>query len=256
MTPYVAGAASSTFVDCTTHTSDRASVASEERRPEQPENLAEAYGPWGPDGLPESVMRLVSDWFARAFDAFRASDAFGNLSEEQRLLSLAILRNFVLMMLVEVGETPQEWSASGLDFLFGDLVPHDVAQPEGYDESFASVLHVFLVWLADAGHLPHARSLAADLRQYLPQAHERCDCGIRTEALDMAERVMEETGLRPESLHDRAIYIARYTEMVSGALDDQSQRTPEAVSAVPMGMSMLCPCGSGRRFDRCCGGVN
>lgn len=201
-------------------------------------------------------MRLVSDWFARAFDAFRASDAFEQLSADQQMLSLGILRNFVLMMLVEVGETPQEWSASGLDFLFGELLPHDVAQPAGYDAAFGPVLQTFLVWLADAGHLPHARGLAADLQQYLPQAHERCDCGIRTEALDMAERVMSETGLRPESLHDRAIYIARFTEMISGALDEQSQRSPQAVSVMPMGMSMLCPCGSGRRFDRCCGGVN
>lgn len=216
----------------------------------------EQFGPWGREGVPEPVMRLVSDWFVRAYDGFYAGAHYRNLNALQQRYAYAIARSLVLMLLVDVGETPREWSRQGFEFAFDELLPHDVHQTKDYEVAFVPVSIAFLSWLADVGALPQARQLADVVKSFAPVGEERCGCPIRNEAVDVGDRVMRDSGLNPVSLLDRAVYIAKYTEALCGEMDKNLAALHEAGDKQTLVLDLTCPCGSGKKFDDCCGGVN
>lgn len=216
----------------------------------------EEFGPWGREGVPEPVMRLVSDWFVRAYDGFFVSDAWRQLDATQQRYAYAVTRSLVMMLLVDVGETPREWSRQGMEFAFDELLPHDVHQTRDYEVAFVPVCIAFLNWLADVKALPQARQLADVVKSFQPVGDERCGCQIRNEAIDVGDRVMRDSGLDPASLLDRAIYIAKYTETLCGEIDKNLTSHHEPGDAHSLVLDLLCPCGSGKKFDECCGGVN
>ncbi len=227
----------------------------------EPQEDQQPYGPWGPDGVPEPVVRLVAGWTARAFDGFRTSPGWQELDDQDRIYAYSIIRSFVTMMLADCGETPNEWSRKSLDFCYQELLPHDYPQGRGYRVSFSRVLYRFLKWLDRDGILSRASSLADYVKDWLPEGHEQCDCAITTEVFDIGSRVMADSGLEFDSLRDTAVYIAKYTEALCGELGrEPAPATPQPgepfLDPSTLSLDLVCPCGSGKRFDKCCGGVN
>lgn len=216
----------------------------------------EGYGPWGAEGVPEPVMRLVADWFVRAYDKYFQSKHYRDLDATAQRYAYAITRSFTMMMLVDAGETPREWSKQGIEFAFDELLPHDVQQTRDYEQHFAPVTLSFLNWLAANKALPQAQQLADQVKTFLPVAAERCDCGIRNEPLDIAERIMSDSNLDSNSLLNRAVFIAKYTETICGEIEKSQERTHEPRDKQTLELDLTCPCGSGKKFDECCGGVN
>ena len=162
-----------------------------------------------------------------------------------------------MMMLVECGETPAEWTQRGVELVFEEILPHDYPQACGYERAFTSVVATFLDWLAAERHLVRARALADYVRQYLPHGYEMYGCEVNQSVFRVSNKVMGESGLNGASLADTAIYIATYTETVCGKFEREQEREDGSMmDPTNMMLTLMCPCGSGKRYDECCGRAN
>lgn len=215
-------------------------------------------GPWGSEGVPEPVYRLVMDWLARSTDDFLASTAARrDLEERERLVAVEAIRTFGTLMLVESGETPAEWTRRGLQWLLDEVLPHEYPHAGGadYPRLFVRVVHRWLDWLGERHRMPRALELAEVLAPYRADGYPVCDCATNREVFEVGARVMADADLDAGSLTDTALYIAKYTQAIMGETPEDPAGDPAAVfRPVPAGELPLCPCGSGRVADACCGG--
>jgi len=209
----------------------------------------------------EAIHKQVGGWF----DEFVGSPQYLPLTEIQRDKSPDIVRFFAEYGFRYVGMVPEKWDRSGLTECCVEVLPRKVSAELDFFQAVAPVLSAFFTLLAEKGLLSSARTLAktvADLDQEIVAASQNPRNWGPAKAFVMAA---EQAGI--DTCDQRALhqFMAEYNLRLLAQSSPRrsipvlplASRPAPAAPAVPakpnVGRNAPCPCGSGKKFKKCCG---
>ncbi len=210
----------------------------------------------------DAIHKQVGEWF----DCFVKSSQFEALTETQRNEASEIIRFFAEYSFRYIGMAPANWNRGGLTECCVDVLPRKVTAELAFFEAMAPVLSAFFTFLAEKSLLKNARALAktvAELHEAIVAASQDRRYWGPAKTFMMAA---QEAGvdLCDQKALDR--FMVTYNlQHLARQQEAPRMPAPPATSllgpAVPIrrsepkvGRNDPCPCGSGKKFKKCCGG--
>lgn len=209
----------------------------------------------------QDIHRRVGGWF----DAFVGSARYQRLSETERDKASGVVRFFTEYSFRYVGAAPEQWNRSVLTECCREILPRKVSAEPAFFQAIAPVLSAFFEFLADGKLLSNARDLSKaarelnegivaesrDERNWGPakafvMAAERA--GVNTCDQEAMTRFLLEHNLRQLS---RLNAVQEAPRPRPASLPGQT--TPVRYSQPKPGRNGPCPCGSGKKYKKCCG---
>jgi hypothetical protein len=196
------------------------------------------------DGAALEAERTVSEWY----DDFEGGDRFSDLDGDHRGMADSIVMHLGHLMHTYLGLAPDEWDADGLEELLLQVAPEKVTGNERFFRAVGPVLEAFFGHLEDRGLQPNAAELAARARvlrrRLVRHAMDRRRWGP-SKAMAMAA-ISEGVDLAdPEQ---RESFLRRQRARMAGTAYGHPRGDERKV-----GRNAPCPCGSGKKYKRCCG---
>jgi len=194
-----------------------------------------------PDALLRSARRTAASWSEGAFPIPDGSE----LLDEDRDLAEDIVLTVAELMATYQGELPHEWSASALMECLTEDVPRKISADNEYFDAIPDTMIALLEHLADTGELEQGRKLAKLVASEVD--------GIRRAARDperwgMAKNFVmaaQTEGVDPTDPRQMGGFIERWNQCAAPP--------PEPRRTTKIGRNQPCPCGSGKKYKRCCG---
>lgn len=209
----------------------------------------------------EAIHKQVGEWF----DDFIKSPQYEPLTEIQRDKAAGIVRFFAEYGYRYIGMAPAGWDRSGVSECCVEILPRKVSAELTFFQAVAPVLSAFFTFLSEKALLPNGRALAetvAELDQEIVAASQDPRNWGPAKAFVMAA---EEAGVntcdRQAMDHFMAVYNlrllaqmpARRPAPVLPTASLTAPTTPVHYSEPKTGRNDPCPCGSGKKFKKCCG---
>jgi hypothetical protein len=216
------------------------------------------------ESLPAKSGAKASAWY----DTFTASARFAGLSEEQKQRTWDVISFFTEYSAEQIGLGPEEWTPGSVTECCLEVLPRKVSAEADFFEVVAPVLSAFFYYLDDQGLLKRAKALAETVAPLGP----RILAAGRDPDLWGPAKTFAMGALRAGvDVGDEAAlqaYMLEYNErMVPKSLAASSQPAnppPESQTWQPpaptrrigpkVGRNDPCPCGSGKKYKKCCGG--
>jgi hypothetical protein len=190
------------------------------------------------------VEGTVSAWFSD----FEASDRFEGLGRQRRDMAESMVMHLGSLMHTYLGLTPAEWDAEALEEYLLRVAPEKVTANETYFRATGPVLEAFFGHLQDRGLQPNAAELASRARVLRRRlVRHAMDRRLWGPGKAMAMAAIEK-GVDLADPRQREAFLRR-----------QRRRARAADPGGPpgdeprVGRNARCPCGSGRKYKRCCG---
>jgi len=201
-------------------------------------------GEMAPDAEVRSAHRTVAAWCEGAFPT---SDEPAFIDED-RELAVDIVLGVAELMAVHQEELPHQWTASALMECLTEDAPRKISADDEWFDAVPDAMCALLEHAADAGELEQGRELA---KLVASQAHE-----IRRAASDPARWGMAKTvlmaaqaeGVDPMDSQQMEGFIERWNQRAT-----PPPTPPEPRRTTKIGRNQPCPCGSGKKYKRCCG---
>jgi len=210
----------------------------------------------------EAIHKQVGGWF----DDFVGSPQYQPFTEIQRDKAPAIVRFFAEYGYRHIGMAPEKWDRSGLTECCVEILPRKVTAELAFFQAVAPVLSAFFTFLAERGLLPNGRALAETVaaldREIVAASQDARNWGP-AKAFAMAA---EEAGV--DMCDKQAVdqFMAEYNSRLFAQMPARraapalptaqlaAPTTPVRHSEPKIGRNDPCPCGSGKKFKKCCGG--
>jgi uncharacterized protein YecA (UPF0149 family) len=199
----------------------------------------------------DEEFQEIQDTVEKWCDAFAETSHFKNLPESVREESWFITSVFGEQMYNYPFETPKEWSVSGLNEVIMDIFPRKITADASMFKAVEPVLTAFFQYLNEMGHIENADTLIKALKKAAPtmvkQATDSSNWGF---AKQFAMAAMKER----VDFEDKEA-MDRFTEMYNAQITSSTTfPAPQIGGFTPkVGRNEPCPCGSGRKYKRCCG---
>jgi len=156
---------------------------------------------------------------------------------------------------------PEEWDEPALRELLFDILPRKISADEGLFAKVGPVTEAFLSWLGSEGLLEDADALATTVHGWSEQI---ATAGMDPRNWGPAKRFMMQAEQAGVDITDSAAlkaYVAQQqTELLTRhALADTSEPmdysppVPIVEHSRKIGRNDPCPCGSGKKYKKCCG---
>jgi len=208
----------------------------------------------------EAIHKRVGGWF----DVFVNSPQYETLTENKKDRAPDIVRFFAEYGYTYVGMRPEKWNPRGVTECCAEVLPRKVSADLAFFQAVAPVLSAFFNFLAEKGLLRNARALAktvADLdEEIVAESQDKRNWGMAKTfvmaAMKAGVDISDEKALQ------------KFTALQNQRLAARQQAAPQApyvpppppVPPVPVrhsepkaGRNDPCPCGSGKKFKKCCG---
>jgi len=195
-----------------------------------------------PDAMLRSARRTAASWCEGAFPSADEPE----LIDEDREVAVDIVLSVAELMAMYQGELPHEWTASALIECLTEDVPRKISADDDYFDAIPGAMVTLLEHLADSGELEQGRKLAELVAS-------RAN-GIRRAGRDPARWGMAKTlmmaaqaeGVDPLDSLQMDDFIERWNQRAAHQPVEQRRATK-------IGRNQPCPCGSGKKYKRCCG---
>ncbi len=156
------------------------------------------------------------------------------------------------------GLTPNEWNESELEECCLNTLPRKITEDESYYRSIAPVLSAFFNFLGEKGLLRNASNLAKKVKkidkQIVKNASDPSRWGMAKSMLMAAIKA----GVDIENEKELNKFIQLYNLQQLTKLK-KDEKTISVLESKPkkgkMGRNDPCPCGSGRKYKKCCGRI-
>ncbi|MFQ5887636.1 MAG: SEC-C metal-binding domain-containing protein [Candidatus Hydrothermarchaeales archaeon] len=191
----------------------------------------------------EEILDRVHEW---GFE-FSKSRYFDDLSEEQKQESEFILMCFAEFMYSYHGLSPEEWDEEGLEECCLESLPRKITAGESFYCSVSPVLSAFFTFAGDRGLLGNSLNLARRVREIGKEIIENAtDPGNWGMAKSIVMSAID-AGVDIEDEEELDRYITSYN------LQQGQGLSKGGVGSGPkIGRNDPCPCGSGKKYKRCC----
>ena len=214
----------------------------------------------------EAIHKQVGAWF----DVFINSPQFELLTERQKNMAPDIVRFFTEYGFTYVGMTPGKWDRSGVEECCAEVLPRKVSAELDFFEAVAPVLSAFFTFLAEKNLLSNARALAktvAELdEEIVAESQDEGNWGpaksLVMAAYEAGVDVNDEKALHEFTARINEQLLARQRPAPRAPYVPPAPPAPSAPLAPPepvrrsepkVGRNDPCPCGSGKKFKKCCG---
>ena len=214
-----------------------------------------------PQTAMQAIHRQVGEWF----DAFVGSPQYQQLAPVQQDKAPGIVRFFTEYSFRHLGAAPAQWNDSVLAECCVEIMPRKVSAELPFFQAVAPVLSAFFDFLAGKGLLSQARSLATAVAklddEIVAASEDQRNWGPAKAFIMAAEKAgvnaCDQQALRGFLVEHNLQQIARMqagqTASVRSPSTLAAPATPTRHSRPPVGRNDPCPCGSGKKFKRCCG---
>ena len=188
----------------------------------------------------QNIQTQVEAWC----DAFAEASLFKNLAENVQEEARFITSVFSEYMYNYHLETPDKWSSPSLTETICDLFPRKISADRNMFKAVEPVLSAFFQYLNDMGHISNSSALIKSLKKSVPvmlkQSNDSTNWGPAKQfvmnAMQSGVDLQDEQALR------------KFTDSFNAGMRQiPTSATPRA------GRNELCPCGSGKKYKRCCG---
>ncbi len=193
---------------------------------------------------------------------FMESEEAGKLNAELFDDAGFIVNYMLEYALVYVGSSPEELDECTLEEVLLEVFPRKITAERDLFEKVVPVTEVFLRWLESEGILADTSSLVETIRGW---ADTIVANGMNPQYWGMAKSFMMQAGADGVDMQDEQAmqrYIAehnlrRMERNLSAQPDlrDLSPPMPIVEHSPKIGRNAPCPCGSGRKYKKCCGGI-
>ena len=214
----------------------------------------------------DMILLLVDQWAIE----WNKTGHYMRLTEGQKKESASILGNFVYHMYNEHNLTPDAWDTKDMEFCCVETFSHIVTAEDNFFISVVPVLSAFFLFLAENEIIINAKAMAEHIltldKKILIASHDKKKWGV-VKTMKMVEA---KQGIDPND--DEAIYAFMTTQMdqmiISGKVSpggrtmnyiagntpiEPREVVPHARVTPKTGRNEPCPCGSGKKFKKCCG---
>jgi hypothetical protein len=199
-------------------------------------------GEMDPDAELRSVHRTVAAWCEGAFPA-SGEPAF---IDEERELAVDIVHSVANLMADFQEELPHQWTASALMDCLTEDVPRKISADNDWFDAIPGAMCALLEHAADAGELEQGRELARVIRSRADEIQRASRDPMRWGMAKTVLMAALDEDVDPTDHHAMGDFIERWNERVAPP--------PEPRRSTKIGRNQPCPCGSGKKYKRCCGG--
>lgn len=191
----------------------------------------------------EAITKKTDEWRAQ----FEKSTRYSLLSSEQKLESDFIIESFVSYMFNYESQSPDEWTITSMKSCCLEILPRKVSAGEDYYTNIAKVLEQFFLFLADSKLIENGNGLAENvikietdiIKAFENPANWGMAKSIMMPALEM--------GIDPCDEEEIGRYLNNYNN------EQLNIYETHAVEPFKPGRNDKCPCGSGKKYKKCCG---
>jgi len=199
----------------------------------------------------EDIVQEIQETVDKWCDDFAVTNLFKNLPKTAQENAGFIISVFGEKMYDYPGETPAEWSAEGLSEVITDVFPRKISADEETFMSVESVLTAFFQYLNDRGYIKNANKLIKALKEAAPimveQATDSSNWGFAKQFVMAAFN--EGVDIEDKQAMDK--FTQKYNAQITSS---PTFAAPQIGKSMPkVGRNELCPCGSGKKFKKCCG---
>jgi uncharacterized protein YchJ len=216
---------------------------------------------YDPQAHMQAIQQQVGEWF----DAFVGSPEHERLSETEKGNAPGIVQVFSDYSFRYIGKAPEQWNQSVLAECCLEILPRQTSADLTFFQSVAPVLSAFFDFLAERNLLSKANDLskaAAELdAEIVAASQDKRNWGPSKAFMMAAERAGVDTCDANALRQFMVEYNLRQFARMEAAQEASVPRLPTAAGPVmPVrysqprpGRNDPCPCGSGKKFKKCCG---
>jgi hypothetical protein len=191
-----------------------------------------------------SVKKSADDYV----EQFKKSSLFMKLKHHEKKETQLVISAFSEMMYNYFLTTPVHWNARRALECCTIIMPRKVVAPKMYFNSVEPVLTAFMDFCADKGYVPEGKTIARRLRgvtEIIIRESENSEFwGIGKELL----RNAESSGVNLSDSKELEEFLKNYKP---------GNRSPRELKSsfenIKPGRNDSCPCGSGKKYKKCCG---
>ena len=207
----------------------------------------------------EAAFHRVQELAGRFLESPEAAELGDDVLEDAEFIVASVLR----YAWDYVGSGPEELDESALSEVLLDLLPRKVTAERDYFEKVAPVTAAFLKYLESEGVLADTADLVEAVRNW---ADKIVANGMDPEYWGPGKIIaMQALADGVDILDQEAVqeYVAEYNRRLFG---DELRHHVESRDFAPpipivehspkIGRNEPCPCGSGKKYKKCCGSVN
>jgi SEC-C motif len=214
---------------------------------------------------PQTEMQAIHKQVGGWFDAFVGSPDYQRLTEIQKDKAPGIIRFFTEYSFRYIGAAPEQWNGGVLTECCVEILPRKMSAELPFFEAVAPVLSAFFDFLAGKGLLSKARELSAavaelDAEIVAASQNERnwgpakaFIMAAEKAGVDTCDRGAMDRFLIEHNLRLLARLEARQAAPVPSFGSVAAPAAPIRHPQPKPGRNDLCPCGSGKKFKKCCG---
>ena len=187
------------------------------------------------------------------------------LTETQKNKAPGIVRCFAEYSFRHIGMAPEKWNPGGLTECCVEILPGKMSAELAFFQAVAPVLSAFFTFLAEKGLLSNARALAkivAELDEEIVAASQDQRHWGPAKAFAMAAQKAGVDMCDQKAMHQ---FMALYNLQLLARQRPAPQAPFVPTTSLPapampvrrsepkVGRNDPCPCGSGKKFKKCCG---
>lgn len=195
------------------------------------------------------VLKRVHKWVVE----FSKSERFAQLTEEQKDESEAVIMYFAEFMYDYLGLPPAEWDEDGLSECCLEIFPAKVSAEEAFFQAVAPVLKSFFLFCAEKGYLANGSLLARAVEQLGPQIVRQSKNRRNWGPAKQFVMAALQSGVDVEDEAEMDAFMATFNMRLMQAYGAAQWPSPPPPPKPPVSRNAPCPCGSGKKYKKCCG---
>ena len=208
-----------------------------------------------------AIHKQVGGWF----EGFVGTPPYQALSVVQKDKAPGIVRFFAEHSFRYVGAAPEEWNPAVLRECCLEIMPRKMSAEQAFFQAVAPVLSAFFRFLGERSLLRNARELASTVPELdgeiIRASQDERNWGPAKAFVMAAEKAGVDTCdqkamslfMIEHNLRQVARMQARRSIPVSPTPCLPAPATPIRHAEPKIGRNDPCPCGSGKKFKKCCG---
>jgi hypothetical protein len=214
----------------------------------------------------EAELEAIHERVGRWAEDFARSPHFASLTPTQQNKAMAVIHYFTDYSSKHLGLSPEQWDPGGVTECCVEIMPRKITAEFPLFHSIAPVLSAFFTYLGEKSLLANAKALAETvtaLRNDIVTAAEdpRCWGPAKSFAMEAMK-----AGVDPCDQGAMYGFMAKYNERILAQLEAKSHApAPPPSAPLPtasqpprhaqpkVGRNDPCPCGSAKKYKKCCG---
>jgi hypothetical protein len=196
----------------------------------------------------EKSFQSISESVEVYTGEFKKSSYYMKLNHKEKDEAQAIIRNFSEMMYHYFLMVPANWNARRAVVCLSEIMPSKVVADNSYFEAVEPVMTAFLTFCGDKGYVTEGKIIARRLLGITTSIIEELDNEENWSPGKLLIKEAEKKGVDISDKNQLESFIKEYNKDKISLFQSEAEKKAEKP-----GRNDPCPCGSGKKYKKCCG---